>query len=75
MSSKFKQYLEEKRLLVETALRQYIPEPSGLAGDVIRSMRYSLFAKGKRIRPILCIAGAEAVGGSADDVLPVACAI
>jgi len=38
-------------------------------------MNYSLFAGGKRIRPILCIAGAEAVGGSTDSVVPVACAI
>ena len=38
-------------------------------------MKYSLMAGGKRIRPVLCIAAAEAVGGKADDVLPVACAI
>jgi geranylgeranyl diphosphate synthase type II len=38
-------------------------------------MGYSLFAGGKRLRPILCIASAEAAGGEARDVLPVACAI
>jgi geranylgeranyl diphosphate synthase type II len=75
MSRTFEQYLKEKKLLVEEALRQFVPKPSGLAGDVIKSMHYSLFAGGKRIRPILCIAGSEAVGGSAEDVLPVACAI
>jgi geranylgeranyl diphosphate synthase type II len=68
-------YLEERKILVEKALEKFMPKPSGLAGDVIRAMNYTLFAGGKRIRPILCIAGAEAVGGSADDVLPVACAI
>ena len=38
-------------------------------------MRYSLFAGGKRLRPILCIAGAETLGGSGREVLPVACAL
>jgi len=75
VSKKIEQYLEEKKSLVEQALQKCMPEPTGLAGKVIRSMHYSLFAGGKRIRPILCIAGAEAVGGSADDILPVACAI
>jgi geranylgeranyl diphosphate synthase type II len=75
VSKKIEQYLEEKKSLVEQALQKCMPEPTGLAGEVIRSMHYSLFAGGKRIRPILCIAGAEAVGGSADNVLPVACAI
>jgi geranylgeranyl diphosphate synthase type II len=68
-------YLDERRALVDKALETIMPQPAGLAGDVIKSMNYSLFAGGKRLRPILCIAGAEAVGGSADPVLPVACAL
>jgi len=68
-------YLVEKKGIVEKALEKLMPQPAGLAGDVIKSMNYSLFAGGKRLRPILCIAGAEAVGGSADAVLPVACAL
>jgi len=75
MSKRIENYLEDRKTLVVEALKKFMPEPSGLAGDVISAMNYSLFAGGKRIRPILCIAGAEAVGGSADDVLPVACAI
>ncbi len=75
MAIGIEEYLKNKRSLVEKALKDYIPEPAGLAGEVIESMRYSLFAGGKRIRPILCIAGAEAVGGSAHDVLGIACAI
>ncbi len=75
MSKRIENYLEDRKTLVEEALKKFMPEPSGLAGDVISAMNYSLFAGGKRIRPILCIAGAEAVGGSSDDVLPVACAI
>jgi geranylgeranyl diphosphate synthase type II len=66
-------YLEQRRALVDKALEDIMPQPSGLASEVIASMNYSLFAGGKRLRPILCIAGAEAVGGSADDVLSVAC--
>jgi geranylgeranyl diphosphate synthase type II len=75
VSRRIEDYLEERKTLVERALEKFMPRPSGLAGDVIRAMNYSLFAGGKRIRPVLCIAGAEAVGGSADHVLPVACAI
>jgi len=69
------EYLKNRRSLVDKALEECVPEPGGLAGEVIEAMRYSLFAGGKRIRPILCIAGAEAVGGSAHDVLGIACAL
>jgi len=75
VSIKINQYLDERKMLVDKALKKFMPTPSGLASDVIRAMNYSLFAGGKRIRPILCIAGAEAVGGSVDSVEPVACAI
>jgi len=75
VSKRIKEYLEEKKILVNKALKELMPEPSGLASDVIRAMNYTLFVGGKRIRPILCIAGSEAVGGSADHVVHVACAI
>jgi geranylgeranyl diphosphate synthase type II len=75
VSIKIEQYLDERKTLVDKALQTFMPNPSGLASDVIRAMNYSLFAGGKRIRPILCIAGAESVGGSIDSVMPVACAI
>lgn len=75
MTTTIKHYLDERKTLVDKALQKFMPNPSGLASDVIKAMNYSLFAGGKRIRPILCIAGAEAVGGSADSVVPVACAI
>jgi geranylgeranyl diphosphate synthase type II len=68
-------YLNEKRAVVDDALREIFPGPEGPAADVISAMQYSLFAGGKRLRPILCMAGAEAVGGEGKDVLPVACAI
>jgi len=70
-----KAYLAEKRSRVDEALQSVFPPPAGPAADVVKSMSYSLFAGGKRLRPILCIAGAEAVGGNAESVLPVACAL
>ncbi len=70
-----KSYLEERRGLVNRALEGYLPAVRGPAFRVTEAMRYSLFAGGKRLRPILCLAGAEAVGGDPGEVLPVACAL
>jgi geranylgeranyl diphosphate synthase type II len=70
-----KAYLNEKRAIVEETLGGIFPAPEGPAANIVSAMGYSLFAGGKRLRPILCIAGAEAVGGEAKDVLPVACGI
>lgn len=70
-----KTYLSEKKAIIDRALEIYIPEPEGPASDLINAMKYSLFAGGKRLRPILCLAGTEAVGGTETDCLSVACAI
>lgn len=70
-----KSYLSEKKAIVDRALEIYIPEPEGPASDLIKAMKYSLFAGGKRLRPILCLAGTEAVGGTETDCLAVACAL
>ena len=70
-----KEYLETKKKIVDRALEEYLPKRGGFSSEISESMRYTLFAGGKRIRPVLCMASAEAVGGSADTVLPVACAI
>ncbi|EFK07123.1 putative geranyltranstransferase [delta proteobacterium NaphS2] len=75
MDFDLKVYLEEKRVQVDAALDEYFPKGDGLTTALIKAMRYSLFAGGKRLRPILCIAGAEAVGGVGQRVLPVACAV
>ena len=71
-------YLNEQRQLVEEHLAALMLHPAGDFRKHIESMRYSLFAGGKRIRPILCLAGAEAVddsAGAARRALPVACAL
>lgn len=65
--------LEEKRLLVEGFLRSSLPSP--FSSTLWEAMGYSLFAGGKRIRPVLTLAACEAVGGKKEEVLPAACAI
>ena len=50
-----KAYLRDKRALVDEALKAVFPAPQGPSADVVRAMTYSLFAGGKRLRPILCI--------------------
>lgn len=70
-----KAYLRDKRALVDDALKAVFPEPQGPSADVVRAMTYSLFAGGKRLRPILCIGGAEAVGAEGRTVLPFACSL
>jgi geranylgeranyl diphosphate synthase type II len=70
-----KSYLEARRLAVEEALEAALPPGDGLDARVVEAMRYSLFAGGKRLRPILCLAAAEAVGGDLQDAMPAACAL
>ena len=70
-----KQYLESRRLTVEKALEAALPEEEGVEARVVEAMRYSLFAGGKRLRPILCLAAAEAVGGKLESAMLAACAL
>jgi len=67
-------YLKEKRQLVDRYLEAHLP-PVGTSPAVLHeAIRYSLLAGGKRIRPILTIAAAEAIGPPPASLLPVACA-
>ena len=71
-------YLTERRRRVDDGLSRFMLAADGTFREHIESMRYSLFVGGKRIRPILCLAGAEAVddsAGAARRALPVACAL
>lgn len=61
--------------LIEEALERFLPDNNCLEKNVIDAMRYSLMAGGKRVRPRLVLEFARVCGGSADDVLPMACAI
>lgn len=58
-----KEYLEEQTRLVDAALDRLVPAESMLPETIHRAMRYSLFAGGKRIRPVLCLEAARAVAG------------
>ena len=70
-----KSYLEERRLLVDEALDRVLPPETAPPPSLHRAMRYSVQAGGKRLRPILVIAGAEAVGGPPSLVMETACAM
>jgi geranylgeranyl diphosphate synthase type II len=68
-------YLEERRLLVDEALEQYLPQASDPPKEIHEAVRYSVFAGGKRLRPILILAATEAAGGQTEQALGAAAAI
>jgi geranylgeranyl diphosphate synthase type II len=68
-------YLKVKKKIVDEALDKYLPGEDNFPPAIFKSVRYSIFAGGKRIRPILCMASTEAVGGNIETVLPLACAL
>ena len=69
-------YLEERRKLVERALARCLPAATVRPATIHRAMRYSLLAGGKRLRPILTLAAAEACGAKdLANLLPAACAV
>jgi geranylgeranyl diphosphate synthase, type II len=70
-----KAYLDARRVIVDDALDRVLPPETAEPVTIHRAMRYSVLAPGKRLRPILVIAGAEAVAGRADTVLDTACAL
>jgi geranylgeranyl diphosphate synthase type II len=70
-----KAYLQDRRKIVEEALQRYLPGEDNIPVDIYKAVRYSVFAGGKRIRPILCLAAVEAVGGDMAPAMPVACAL
>src|SRR5262245_40263674 len=69
------EYLESRRAEIEAALRTVLPGPPDCPTVVADAMRYSLTAGGKRLRPILCLASADSVGGDRTLAMPAACAI
>ena len=70
-----KDYTKKQRAIVDSALEKWLPREDGPSGPVFNAMRYSVMAGGKRVRPIILLAGAEAVGTDAASLLPFACAI
>lgn len=68
-------YLKERSELVDAAMDAYLPSAKDRPSSIHEAMRYALFAGGKRLRPILCLAAAETCGGSQHDALAPACAL
>jgi geranylgeranyl diphosphate synthase, type II len=70
-----KTYLAESAAQVDKALDRYLPAEDVLPASLHKAMRYSVFAGGKRLRPILLLAACQAVGGTDEKALPAACAL
>lgn len=70
-----KTYLKERAEEVDAALDAYLPSARSRPGSIHKAMRYSLFAGGKRLRPILTLAAAEACDGDPAEAMPSACAV
>jgi geranylgeranyl diphosphate synthase type II len=68
-------YLEQKQALVGQSLERHLPAATERPARLHEAMRYSVLAGGKRLRPILCLAACEAVGGAEDDALLPALAV
>src|SRR3954447_13228493 len=68
-------YLKSRQKQIDQALDRFLPKATVKPPTIHGAMRYSLFAGGKRLRPILCLAAAEACGGPAEQALPAACAV
>lgn len=70
-----KAYLNEQCVCIDAALDRFLPRETELPHSVHKAMRYSVFAGGKRVRPILLLAACQAVGGDAGRAIPAACAM
>ena len=68
-------YLADRTEAVNRALDRFLPKARVKPPTIHQAMRYSLFAGGKRLRPILCLAAAEACGGTLEVAMPLACAV
>lgn len=75
MPQDFSAYLNERRHFIDALLDRVIPTVETRPATLHRAMRHSLFAGGKRLRPVLCIAAAEASGGSKETAGFNACAV
>jgi len=68
-------YLAQQQRLVDSELDRLVPPETTAPETIHRAMRYSLFAGGKRIRPILCIEAARTIADAPDGVLAAACSL
>jgi geranylgeranyl diphosphate synthase type II len=70
-----KLYLQQQVTRVDAALDRLLPAEERMPQRLHKAMRYSIFAGGKRIRPVLMLAACDAVGGESEMALPAACAM
>jgi len=70
-----KTYLTTRAAEVDAALDTFLPKAKERPATIHSAMRYSVFAGGKRLRPVLCLAAAEACGGEIANALAPACAV
>jgi len=70
-----KSYLKKMQELVDESLEKYLPRMDELPSSIHSAMRYSMFAGGKRVRPVLLLAACDAVDGDVRSALPAACAM
>ena len=75
MADSLDTYLKKARTKVDRALHRALPPATRQPQVLHEAMRHSVFAGGKRLRPILALAAAEACGGDPDEALPLACAV
>ncbi|NNE93205.1 MAG: polyprenyl synthetase family protein [Verrucomicrobiales bacterium] len=71
----FKSYLTGRKKTVDSALQKFLPTSRTRPSTIHEAMRYSLFAGGKRLRPILTLAACEACGGKMERAMPAAAAV
>lgn len=70
-----KQILQQKAMEIEFYLQKALPEKQTYPSALFEAMRYSLFAGGKRLRPVLLLCACEMIGGEKEKAIPFACAI
>ncbi len=68
-------YLARRRADVDRALERLLPGPDEWPAHLHKAIRHSVFAGGKRLRPILCLAAGEVLGARTEDLLEPACGL
>lgn len=71
----FSHYWASRQKEVEAGLNHFLPSPGTKPTTIHKAMRYSIFAGGKRLRPVICLASAEVIGGKFRQAIPLACAV
>jgi geranylgeranyl diphosphate synthase type II len=75
VTTDFSDYIKKTAVTVDQALHQFLPSEKTAPATIHKAMRYSVFAGGKRLRPVLALAAAEACGGDPAKAMPAACAV